>query len=196
MRRRAAFTATLGALWLSACGGGGDNAAQSQRPGGSIETRSGTYRGVGLGDDVTAMQRTFGPRRPAAEGERIVPRSLEEGESHYGPIVIRLPPLDTVSPPYRAYRYEHVVFLARGRRIGAVKVDADGARLDGGAVRIGGELETAKERYGLRCGTAHEDSEYEEFPACTGKIAERRYIWFGGDPIRNVTIAVFPLGGL
>ena len=145
---------------------------------------------------MAAMQRTFGPRRPAAEGERIVPRSLEEGESHYGPIVIQLPPLDRVSPPYRAYRYEHVVFLARGRRIGAVKVNADGARLDSGDVRIGGELETAKERYGLRCGTVHEDSEYEAFPACTGKIAARRHVWFGGDPIRNVTIAVVPLGGL
>jgi hypothetical protein len=196
MRRRAAFTATLGALSLSACGGGGDNAAQSQRPGGAIETRSGTYRGVGLGDDVAPMQRTFGPRRPAAEGERIVARSLEE-ENDYSPIVIQLTPADSASPAQeRAYRYEHVVFLVRRGRIGAVIVNADGARLDGGAVRIGGELETAKERYGLRCGTAHEDSEYEEFPACTGKISARRFIWFGGDPIRNVTIAVVPLGGL
>lgn len=143
------------------------------------------------------MHRTFGPQPPAAEGERIVPRSLEEGASHYGPIVIQLTPLDSASPAQeRAYRYEHVVFLVRHGRIGAVIVDADGARLDSGVVRIGGELETAKERYDLRCATAHEGSEYEKFPACTGRISARRYIWFGGDPIRNVTIAVVPLGGL
>jgi hypothetical protein len=77
-----------------------------------------------------------------------------------------------------------------------VIVNADGARLDGGTVRIGGELETAEQKYGLRCGTAYEGSEYEEYPACTGRIAARRHIWFGGDPIRNVTLAVQPLGGL
>ena len=142
------------------------------------------------------MRREFGPQAPAAEGERIVARSLE-GENDYSPRVIQLTPPDSASPAQeRAYRYEHVVFLVRHGRIGAVIVNADGARLDGGAVRIGGELETAEETYGLRCGTAYEGSEYEEFPACTGKIAARRRIWFGGDPIRNVTIAVVPLGGL
>jgi hypothetical protein len=160
-----------------------------------IQTKPGTYRGVGIGDDVTAMHRTFGPQPPAAEGERIVARSVGE-ENDYSPSVIQLPPLARASPPYRASRYEHVVFLARGRRIGALLVNADGARLDGGDVRIGGELETAGQAYGLRCGTANEGSEYEKFPACTGKISARRYLWFGGDPIRNVTIAVVPLGGL
>jgi hypothetical protein len=161
-----------------------------------IRTKPGTYRGVGLGDDVATMHRTFGPQPPAAEGERIVARSVE-GENDSSPTVIQLTPPNSASPAEeRAYRYKHVVFLVRRGRIGAVIVNADDARLDSGEVRIGGELEAAKETYGLRCGTANEGSEYEEFPACTGKISARGYIWFGGDPIRNVTIAVVSLGGL
>jgi len=143
------------------------------------------------------MEREFGSQVPAAEGERIVARSVEGLENDYSPRVIQLTPPDTALPAEElAYRYEHVVFLVRRGRIGAVIVNADGARLDRGAVRIGGELEAAGEKYGLRCGTAYEGSEYEEYPACTGRIAARRHIWFGGDPIRNVTVAITPLGGL
>jgi hypothetical protein len=196
VRRRTTVIATLGALSLTACGGGGDNGATSPEPGGAIDTKAGSYRGVGLGDDAAKMEREFGPQVPAAEGERVVPRSVGD-ENPYGPPVIQLTPPDTALPAEElAYRYEHVVFTVREGRIGAVKVNADGARVDGGPVRIGGELEEAEEKYGLRCGTAYEGSEYEEYPACTGKIAARRYIWFGGDPIRNVTVAITPLGGL
>jgi hypothetical protein len=196
MGRRATAIATLGALTLVACGGDGDNGASPRAPGGAIDTRAGTYRGVGLGDDVATMEREFGSQVPAAEGERIVARSLED-EQDYSPPVIQLTPPNSALPAEElAYRYEHVVFLVRKGRIGAVIVNADGARLDGGTVRIGGELETAGEKYGLRCGTAYEDTEYEEYPACTGKLAARRHVWFGGDPIRNVTLAVVPLGGL
>jgi hypothetical protein len=196
MRRWATVTATLCALSLAACGGDGDDVGPAQEPGGAIDTRAGTYRGVGLGDDVATMEREFGSQVPAAEGERIVARSVE-GENDYGPRVIQLTPPESASTAeLLAYRYEHVVFLVLRGRIGAVEVNADGARLDGGAVRIGGELEAAGEQYGLRCGTAYEGSEYEEYPACTGKIAPRRYVWFGGDPIRNVTMAILPLGGL
>jgi hypothetical protein len=194
VRRRATVIAALGALSVPACGGG-DNGAASQPPG-AIDTRAGTYRGVGLGDDVATMEREFGSQVPAAEGERIEARSVE-GEQDYGPRVIQLTPPDSASPSQElAYRYEHVVFLVRKGRIGAVIVNADSARLDGGTVRIGGELETAEQKYGLRCGTAYEGSEYEEYPACTGRIAAQRHIWFGGDPIRNVTVAITPLGGL
>ena len=75
-------------------------------------------------------------------------------------------------------------------------VNAEGARVDGGRVTIGDQLEPAEAAYRLRCGTANEGSEYEHFPACTGKIARNRYVWFGGEPIRNVTLATTPPGGL
>jgi hypothetical protein len=181
--------AAAAVLALSACGG------DSKPVGGAIDTALGTYRGVGVGDDVAAMHREFGPQAPAAEGERIVARSVG-ADNDYSPPVIQLPPLDSASPPFRAYLYEHVVFLVRGSRIGAVIVNADGARLDGGPVRIGSELAQARERYDVRCETAREGSEYEPFPACTGKLGPRRYLWFGGEPIRNVTILAVPPGGI
>lgn len=195
MGRATVIASALSALALSACGGGGGNAAPSS-PDGPIDTKQGSYRGVGLGDDVATMHREFGPQEPAEEGERIVPRSLED-ENDYSPIVIQLTPPDSASPAQeQAYRYEYVVFLVRKGRIGAVIVNADGARVDGGRVTIGADLETARAAYSVRCGTANEGSEYEEFPACTGKIGPERHIWFGNDPIRNVTLAVVPLGGL
>jgi hypothetical protein len=158
VRRRATVIATLGALSLAACGGDGDDGAASQEPAGAIDTRVGTYRGVGIGDDVATMHREFGPQAPAAEGERIEARS-PEGEQDYGPRT--------------------------------QTVHGSTAALSGSA-----ESSRAEKKYGLRCGTAYEGSEYEEYPACTGRIAARRHIWFGGDPIRNVTVAITPLGGL
>jgi hypothetical protein len=196
-RSQAVVVSALGAVALGACGGGGDDAAPSQSPGGVIDTQQGTYRGVGLGDDVAAMHREFGPQEQAKEGERIVPRSVGE-KNPYAPTVIRLTPPDSASPSQtQAYIYEYVVFLVRKDRIGAVIVNADGARVDGGKASIGGDLKKAEEAYpGLRCETAREDTEYEEFPACTGKLVQRRYVWFGNDPIRNVTLAVVPLEGI
>ena len=71
--RGAAVALALSALSLFACGGGGD---ERPPPGGSIDTSAGSYRGVGLGDSVATMHRTFGPQSPAAEGEQIVARSV------------------------------------------------------------------------------------------------------------------------
>jgi hypothetical protein len=68
--RRAAVTLALGAFAVSACGGG----ERAAPPRGSIDIRAGSYRGVGLGDHVEAMHRTFGPQPPAAAGEPIVAR--------------------------------------------------------------------------------------------------------------------------
>jgi hypothetical protein len=118
VRRQGTVIAILGALSLVACGGDGDDGVPAQEPGGAIDTRAGTYRGVGLGDDVATMEREFGSQVTAAEGERIEARSVE-GKNDYGPRVIRLTPPDSASPAQElAYRYEDVVFLVRKGRIG------------------------------------------------------------------------------
>ena len=46
----------------------------------------------------------------------------------------------------------------------------------------------------LHCGTANEGTEYITFPYCGGRIAPQRYVWFGEDPIRSISLSVTPLG--
>ena len=41
----------------------------------------------------------------------------------------------------------------------------------------------------------NEDTEYVRFPYCTGRVADDRYIWFGQDPIRSITVTVCPMSG-
>jgi hypothetical protein len=49
---------------------------------------------------------------------------------------------------------------------------------------IGDPLDRAAQAYpGLECGEQNEGTENRPYPACTGRVAPERYIWFGGDPI-------------
>jgi hypothetical protein len=34
------------------------------------------------------------------------------------------------------------------------------------------------------------------YPACTGRVAASRHIWFGGDPIRSIALSTHPFGGV
>jgi hypothetical protein len=36
----------------------------------------------------------------------------------------------------------------------------------------------------------------KNYPACTGEIGWKRYVWFGGDPISNITVGIRPLRGV
>jgi hypothetical protein len=90
-----------------------------------------------------------------------------------------------------------VAFIFKGRRgLGALEVVEPGARTQTG-VQIGDPLERADVAYPkLRCGPVNKDTDYEEYPACTGKLGRDRFIWFGGDPIKSITMSTNDLGGL
>jgi hypothetical protein len=30
-------------------------------------------------------------------------------------------------------------------------------------------------------------------PACAGKVAPHRYVWFGNDPVRVIALSLFPM---
>ena len=62
---------------------------------------------------------------------------------------------------------------------------------------IGDPLSAVKKAYPeLHCGEANENTEYQPYPACAGEVAPDRYIWFGGDPVSNITLGDQPLGGV
>jgi hypothetical protein len=158
----------------------------------SLNLKHGTYGGVALGDTIEQMHRVFGPKELAGEGEPVTALAVGN-DLDYSPHV--LTPARELGPgTIGAYRYEYVVFMVSGARIDAIIVNDPNARAPG--VGIGDDLEQARARHGLRCGTANENTEYEPYPACMGRTAPQVYAWFGGDPIRNVTLSVTKPGGI
>lgn len=48
---------------------------------------------------------------------------------------------------------------------------------------------------GVKCDMATDEEGNDAFPYCLGKLAAKRYLYFGGDPIGTVAIAEVPLYG-
>jgi len=66
------------------------------------------------------------------------------------------------------------------------------------SVGIGDTLAFAQERYpNLRCDTVGPRTEYirPPLPACRARIAPRRYLGFGQEPIRSITLMTVPSDG-
>ena len=93
-------------------------------------------------------------------------------------------------------RYPDVSVYFIKRRVVAFMVTSPGARTRG-KVGIGTPLVRAKRLYPeLRCGSAGATEPFGGFPACTGRIRGGRYIWFGDDPIENITISTRAFSGV
>jgi hypothetical protein len=57
-------------------------------------------------------------------------------------------------------------------------------------VGVGSTLADVRRAYPrLRCDTANEGTEYATTDFCAGRIARRRYIWFGNDPVSSITVS-------
>jgi hypothetical protein len=159
--------------------------------GGRIDLQAGTYDGVGIGSTPAEMEAVFGALPPSDE-QGVQP--LGAGEFR-GPTSFRHWPDPNPGPdfwPPPAYQYPHVSFLDDGdRRISVVMVIApEATTLEG--VAIGEPLETARDHYPVRCGEEFGAGE-RPYPACVGKLGPERWVWFGGDPIENITIGRFPM---
>jgi hypothetical protein len=190
-RTAAASRTILGfllATGIAACGSaadGGQDAAPAATAG-EIDERAGSYRNVGFGATKTEATRQLGRSR---SGDPLAPL----GSGALGDAL----PLSPRYPAQRSARY-----IWRFRHV-AIAADHKGAWLIGVAhphattaagVSVGDPLERARAAYpSLRCGTANEGTEYVSFPYCTGRLAGRRYIWLGDDPIQSITISVAPL---
>jgi hypothetical protein len=159
--------------------------------GGTIDLQAGSFEGVGIGDSPKDMQAEFGEPPPSDEhGLQPQGAGVYRGPSWFRHWPDPDPGPDFVPPP--AYQYPHVSFLDDGRRrISVVMVIApEAATLEG--VAIGDPLETAHDVYPVRCGEEFGAGE-RPYPACVGKLGPERWVWFGGDPIENITIGRFPM---
>jgi hypothetical protein len=151
------------------------------------ETR-GRFRGVPIGASLRDVRAVVGAGVP---GQFIGPLGMNTIQDLAGPTFIPSPAGS--KGPWVAWRYESFSVLARGGRVYAIVVTDRRAKTSR-AVAIGEELAAAKQAYDLECREANEGTEYGTFPACTGSVAPRRWIWIGGDPIKSITVASVPLG--
>jgi hypothetical protein len=161
-----------------------------------IDEVGGTHGGVGIGDTREEMWRVFGRQPPLGRDEGFQPTGA--GDDFYGPNYI---------PAESGHAYEDVLFWfppedihlgrgspLRGRQdeVGGFQVTARGARTLRG-IEAGDPLEEARAAYPeLDCGEAPA-GDVATYPYCSGRIAEERHIWFGGDPIANISVSRSPM---
>jgi len=163
------------ALAVSGCGDGAKPTF--------VNTLRGTYRGVGIGDTTAAVQRIFGHEVLSGHAESIAPRK-DDFVDIGGPTVV-------AGGCGTALRYAHVTFLVCGGHVNGFIVAQRGARTERG-VAIGDDTDRARARYPrLTCGQA--PFEGGSYPYCGGRIAKHRWLWFGRNPVRSITVAAVPL---
>jgi hypothetical protein len=195
LAKRTGFTALMcvaaacAGLGLTACGSDGGSQTDAAGPPVLVDEAAGTYRGVAIGDGPDQIQAALGPQEVADENEPGDPLGWE-GRNEYGPSPLRLSRYGTPGSE-SWYRYRDVVLFLRNNKVGAFLVVDDNAQSARG-VAVGMPLDRAEAAYPEgRCGTVN-----EEFPACTAMVSDKTWVWFGGDPIRSITVLNIPPEGL
>jgi hypothetical protein len=160
-------------LVVAGVGCGGDDS-----PTAALDVDAGTYGGVGLGSSSADLQARFGEGESAPNGP-AAPLGDEFSEIG-GPLSIPLPHPGRVESR-DILRYDDVAFLLADDRVYAIIVTAGGA--------IGEDLDDTARARPVRCGQTSGGGEYREYPYCVGKLDNRRFVWFGKDPIRSITVS-------
>jgi hypothetical protein len=193
--RRSSILALLVSVLVTGCSVSSDPAdlpvAQFER----IDEVQGTYGGVGIGDAKEDIWRVFGEKSPVPHNASFQPTGARD---FHGPTMI---------PAETGYAYEDVLFWfpvgdsdlgrgspLRGRQteVGGFQVTARGAVTLRG-IQAGDSLDEAKAAYPeVECRDAPA-GDVATYPACTGRIADERHIWFGGDPIVNISLSRSPM---
>ena len=169
--------------------------AQRPRPKVLDEVR-GRYRGTAIGDRRSAALRRQGkpPRAKSKDDNGPVDSDFyEDGTpSSWSPPGASSFYLGDLNYRGRSYLIEDgrgdppvYGFIITDRR-------AQTAR----GVGIGDTLAYARRRYPqLRCDVVNQGTEYVAFPACRARIAPRRYLGFGQNPIRSISLMTVSFDG-
>ncbi|CAA9515206.1 MAG: hypothetical protein AVDCRST_MAG85-2570 [uncultured Solirubrobacteraceae bacterium] len=175
----------LGTAVLAGCGSTDEVERRPATPprGALVDLDRGTYEGAGLGSTRRQVAEAFG--RVPAPDQVFAPLGREAVE-------VGLPPSPR-SPPGRAptaiWRLPDAALIADDGRAWLLAVTAPGARTRAG-VGIGSSLEDVRRAYpGMRCGTTNEGTEYAGTDYCTARVARGRHVWFGGSPVRSITVS-------
>lgn len=197
MRYALGFLALVAAAVFAGCGSDELPSRQAERPRPiALDELRGSYRGTAIGDRRSSAMRRQGPSQRRADSDDSGPIDSDRDGT---PGDWRPPGSAAVSPADLDYRGRSYLVEHRSndpRVYGIIVTDrrAQTSR----SVGIGDTLAFAQERYpNLRCDTVGPRTEFirPPFPACRARIAPRRYLGFGQDPIRSITLMTVPFDG-
>jgi len=158
-----------------------------------LDLQKGTIGAVRLGGSAADIKAEFGPGEvidPEAPALNDPEKFDTGGEDEYGPFGVTW---TAPGAPVRFHRYPDKDFTLVNGKIISIEATGSGAVTAEG-VRIGDSLDDVRTVYpDMECFTQNEDTEYREYPACLGHAGSRYNVWFGGDPIRNITLATATL---
>jgi hypothetical protein len=180
-----AVSLALGAFVGAGCASSGGMEASTESAA-EIDVVAGTYGGVGIDATPEQVARVYGT---ALETEGAAEPLA--AERFRGPTFIPAPGALGGAPP-PMLRYEDVAFLTDGETVYVVIVEAQGAETER-TVAVGDPLSEAIDAYELDCEPVVGSDDEDVYRGCFGKVARDRYVWFGGDPIANISFGRVPL---
>lgn len=161
-----------------------------------LDEKRGRYRGTAIGDRrSTALRRQGPPPKPKSKDENgpVDSDFYDDGTpSSWSP-----PGRSTVAGRDLNYRgRSYLVGDGRGdRRVYGFIITDRRAETSRG-VGIADTLAFARRHYPqLQCDVVNQGTEYVAFPACRAQIAPRRYLGFGQNPIRSISLMTVPFDG-
>ena len=152
-----------------------------------VDPVTGTVQSVALGDTRKEVEAKLGTAPPWNGDQAVSP--LEEDWDEIG------------APSSMAYagrpyvlRYAHTSVELENGRVVAVTTAERGAVTPAGA-GVGDDLDAARQAYpSLRCRDAPATGGHGSYPACSGRLSPGRWLWFGEDPIKSISLASRRLG--
>jgi hypothetical protein len=150
-----------------------------------VDEQNGSYRGVELGDSREDAEDELGDAPPWTGSQPLGP--LQPGWQQGAPRGAMI--VGAVD----ALRYPRVaVHLADDEVVELIVAEPDGKTTRD--VGVGDRLAAVRRAYpDLACGRISR-GQTAQAPYCGGQIAEDRWLWFGGDPVRSITLASVQLG--
>ncbi|HXV32768.1 MAG TPA: hypothetical protein VD769_02065 [Gaiellaceae bacterium] len=143
-----------------------------------IDDVRGAYGPVALGDTRAALFAAFGPTERASLEEPLSP--IGAGDEFEGPNFVPM----NAEP--EIYRYEDASFWFENGQVTGFELTSPGARTSRG-IGVGSDLAAVREAYPeLECGDAPA-GDIATYPYCAGRLGPGRWVWFGGDPVSNIT---------
>jgi hypothetical protein len=151
-----------------------------------VDERSGSYRGLSLGDSEADVRDALGPAPSWTENDSIAP--LDEDWDEIGAP-------NTIPSPGKpgTMRYPHLSVLLDDGRVTAIVIAEPEAESLGG-VGVDDDLGDARRAYpDLICDEAAAGDAGATFPYCAGRVGAKRWLRFGEDPVESITIASLEL---
>jgi hypothetical protein len=188
--RRSRYLALAAVAALAACGASKPAAPARVY---TLDEGNASFRGVALGDAEREVVARFGADQGKPDGPvgPLGEHNYDNGPGTFASTPGRPRPDDRT----KALRYRGMAFVTNERHVYVIMSSLPGTRTSKG-VGVGDELDAARHAYaGLKCDRATDTDGNDAFAYCLKRLAGKRYLYFGGDPIGTVAVAQVPLYG-